>query len=1386
MDVRRRTWRQASAVVVGAMLLALVGVPAVSAADDEVPAPIASESPAPEPTPSPDPSPSPESSPSPIAATGISGTVTDAVTGLPLEGISVTARAYGGVTQIGTLTDGTFAFTSLSPGSYEIGFFPGPNKPYASEYYNNVYPTPAATLVTVVDGQMTTGIDAALEPGGTIAGRITLGSDGSGIAGVQVCAEETALSNCNPTAADGSYLLYGLPPGTYRVKAGWSQAYGLRYYGGPTSTTATPVVMAAGAAITGIDVTLWPQESTGVSGRVTNANGDPIEGISVQAAGNNTMLYDTTDSNGDYLITGLATGSWRIGFLPPDGSAYAFEYYDNKRSDPGYNPIAVIDGTIVTGIDAVLETGSLVKGTITDASTGDPVSGITVCAYPFTGYGSGYCASSGNDGTYVLGAMLAGTYRIIANGAPAYAQTQYQQGSVGTPDYGLATPVQVDGVTTVTGIDIGLAPAGSISGTVTAASSGDGVSGVLVCASASSFGAGGCGRTASDGTYTIYGLVPTTYIVNTSTDSGWLTQYFDGQSARASATPVSVVAGQTTPGVNFSLTPFTPGSISGTVRSSEDGSTVGGVLVCAEDGSSGNCQTADGQGRYSFSSLPPGNYRIRTVQTSEWLAQYYDGVSNYPSATVVTLDSGETITGIDFSLVRYQAGALSGRVTDEATGDGIGGLNVCAYNENTGGGSCLSTDSTGRYRFPTLQSGSYVVDVSQTATWLGEFYNNKIQSWNADKVTVVGGQETSNIDFALNTYVPASISGTVTADANGLAIAGVWVCVLGPNSRNACTQSGSDGSYSLTTLSADSYNVSAYPADPYAPQYYADQDYPLNTTPVVLEPGDSRTGIDFHLKVGGKLSGNVVDESSNPVAGTLVCSIPMAETNARSCTRTMADGSWTSGSYVPGSYKVSADGNDTLGMGYYANAYQLKDAQAVDVTAGQVTSGLTITLKPKGSLAATMTWSPTNTTVAVGMGSVTPNALAQLSYDGAIEYVVTDAGTTGCTVDRWTAVITFTGTGSCAVTASSFLTTYQQATASVTFTIVKPAASVAWTPATTTATTATTQLDPGALATTTSDGTIVYSVADPGTTGCTVNPSSGVITYSAAGSCTVTASVPETTQFLAAQTEVTFTVTNAAPTVTSIAPTSGGPGTSVTLTGTTFTGATAVSFNGTAAPFTVLSPTSIVTSVPSGARTGSITVTTPGGTASSVSFTASKTKKAPTITGFDPPSGAPDTVVTITGTDLAGATSVRIGTVTRTSGWTVLSATQLSMPVPAGAVSGTVAVTTAGGTGTSAATFMVPGTKVATSLVYSGSTSARKGAKITLRATLTAGSTPLAGQPVSFVLNGATFTATTSSTGVATVSTTAPTVASTYVVATSYAGTTLYADSSVTSTLTVK
>ena len=69
------------------------------------------------------------------------------------------------------------------------------------------------------------------------------------------------------------------------------------------------------------------------------------------------------------------------------------------------------------------------------------------------------------------------------------------------------------------------------------------------------------------------------------------------------------------------------------------------------------------------------------------------------------------------------------------------------------------------------------------------------------------------------------------------------------------------------------------------------------------------------------------------------------------------------------------------------------------------------------------------------------------------------------------------------------------------------------------------------------------------------------------------------------------------PTITRFSPTSGPPGTLVTITGQAFQKTSKVAFNGTSATYTINGATQITATVPTAATTGPITVTTPAGTA---------------------------------------------------------------------------------------------------------------------------------------------------------------------------------------------
>ncbi|MBV9873022.1 MAG: IPT/TIG domain-containing protein, partial [Frankiaceae bacterium] len=143
-----------------------------------------------------------------------------------------------------------------------------------------------------------------------------------------------------------------------------------------------------------------------------------------------------------------------------------------------------------------------------------------------------------------------------------------------------------------------------------------------------------------------------------------------------------------------------------------------------------------------------------------------------------------------------------------------------------------------------------------------------------------------------------------------------------------------------------------------------------------------------------------------------------------------------------------------------------------------------------------------------------------------------------------------------------------------------------------------------------------------------------------------------------------------APAVTGLSPASGptAGGTTVTITGSGFTGATKVMFgNVAAASFTADSDTQITAVSPAKATSRvNVRVVTPGGSSPTAPANAyTFVPPAPTVTAISPTGGpiAGGTVVTITGTGFTGATKVSFGPNSVTS-FSVDSDTQVMVQSP--------------------------------------------------------------------------------------------------------------------------
>lgn len=159
---------------------------------------------------------------------------------------------------------------------------------------------------------------------------------------------------------------------------------------------------------------------------------------------------------------------------------------------------------------------------------------------------------------------------------------------------------------------------------------------------------------------------------------------------------------------------------------------------------------------------------------------------------------------------------------------------------------------------------------------------------------------------------------------------------------------------------------------------------------------------------------------------------------------------------------------------------------------------------------------------------------------------------------------------------------------------------------------------------------------------------------------------------------IAFTVLPA-PTISSLSPTSGAVGASVSIVGANFgssQGSGSVSFAGSNAVVTEWGSSIITATVPSGAASGNVLVNAAGVPSNGVSFTV---LPAPNITGLSVTTGAAGTPVTISGTNFGSVQSSGSvtfnGTVAPVTSW---GASSIAVKVPSGATSGNVVVNASG------------------------------------------------------------------------------------------------------------
>jgi hypothetical protein len=677
----------------------------------------------------------------------IAGTVKDSAHhAITTSDVCVNVRNSTGSVFTSDTTDATGAYevTNLDAGEYTVTFadcFFSTRNDVSADY---------PSKITLADGEARTGIDHEMQPGSSISGHV-YGGSGTGTPLSQVCVTAYVAGSTSQTYAgststgeDGAYTIKHLDPQGSGFKVQFSpcssgSTYAPQFYDGATSfNTATTINPTLAAPATGIDAHL--SQGARISGTVHDEAGDAITSrdicVSASPTGGGTSFGSAvTDDAGAYTIGGLSAGSYYVYFTDCSTSTRndVSVYYGGALQQPDATLVVLSNGGNKSDIDVDLPRGSTISGTAYAGSgTATPLGNICVAANSVTGTPQDYYYSS------VLTATGSGTYSIkhLPQRPDGYRvffsdcnpQRQYVSKYFGGDFSGTTTAVKPTPDDAAEGTDAHLDKGGAITGKVKD-SDGATITSSDICISASRESTDNrfyyqSAISTANGDYTIPALPTGDYSVQFS-DCGFIFPPSQRNDQVQTISPVHVTQPSTTSGIDSALKPGT--SISGHVYGGEGTSRpLSSICVSVYQATGGTYTTGvntDSAGGYKVAHLDPTKgFKVQFTPcfagpNSEYSAQYYNGVADYQSATVVEPTLAEPATGIDAHLsadapvATITSGPANEAATHETsavftfTADASGATFRCSL-DGAPFDNCFSPFSTG-----TLQPGRHSFEV---------------------------------------------------------------------------------------------------------------------------------------------------------------------------------------------------------------------------------------------------------------------------------------------------------------------------------------------------------------------------------------------------------------------------------------------------------------------------------------------------------------------------------------------------------------------------------------------------------------------------------------------------------------------------------------------------
>lgn len=484
------------------------------------------------------------------------------------------------------------------------------------------------------------------------------------------------------------------------------------------------------------------------------------------------IKYVTADSNGNYVVNGLATGSYIARTNNPSG--YIDEVFDNVICEgvtctPDGAAFIPVTGGKFTPISFALDLGGDIRGTVTDIDTGIPLEGIEVHIHDLANnhISIGFTDVNGHYDTF--DGLPGGPYVVLALNQDGFVDELYDDIPCvhGICSLGLATVINSTPGVIVDNINFGLNTGGRIKGTVTDAATQQPISGVQIQIFNS---AGSRVSTASSdnaGNYTCFDGLPTgSYFVRTANFKHFIDELFDnivctaGVCNATSGTAVPLTVGSQTQ-VDFALDKGA--MISGRITNKNSGDPLLGSLIDLYDASGNhlNYEVPDDNGNYStLVGLSSGNYFLKTINQQGLVDQLYKGIScvasqcNPLTGTPVFVQPGNNAQDIDFPLEKGTG--IGGRIIESSTGFPLSDIFVLMFDSAFNLSSFGVTNGCGEYEsLHGMLSDNYVVNTLNFQNFIDEVYDdvhciNGCDYSKATTVSLLPEQHANNIDFDLS------------------------------------------------------------------------------------------------------------------------------------------------------------------------------------------------------------------------------------------------------------------------------------------------------------------------------------------------------------------------------------------------------------------------------------------------------------------------------------------------------------------------------------------------------------------------------------------------------------------------------------------------------------